>query len=607
MKVLISKERIWWTSTNEDKPSMQYFYNLVKRMELVDMNVNYVNYDNIQVVLPSKDITYMQVIHDVKGKPMIYYYYFQSIQRVLNNGYQAIFTLDTYTTFTMQYLNKLKESGIKVKAIRNHILNESMVQYTDPMLESIPKIIERNEYYCDYIQGTRYNTIPGYEGYGYKISNRNGNGFTVSKGDHLSGTRYYVFKYGYDELNRKQSYIFAPVLWKQIDRNNNKISIDGIDNGNFWAPDNDEVQLIDCANSQGKDKFLGVFTLPSFYEFGKWDRYKITDEKQSRINYQLACLIIDCRLGEDIRMNFGINDIIEKYVDTSNTKPRMNEENKLSYYASRYLDLRIFNQPITLPLFNTQSKYYFNFGNLGFYSYQSMIDTLPNNIIQFPDLQPSITDTYSQMVNSTQNVRDTSKSIAAQQGIMNTFQSLFYGGIGIFKGAITGNPAGIASGVANMGFGFAKSILGYQNKMNMINSQLADYRLQLGTNMSYSTNEQNTSSIDGSVVGYSNLPKNTDRQIYFASTWSRISVLSKSTIQSLNRAISLYGIFNPVFETIDKLLPNEDYNFIQLDAEYMATIFPSTIYLEVPREYYEVILDDITQGIRIWNDTPQYE
>lgn len=264
MKVSISKKRIWWTSTNEDRPSYEFFTKFASEMEVVDLKVNYSTYDAIEVVLPSNDITYIEVIHDVKGTPKIYYYYFHSIQRILNNGYQALFVLDTYTTFTLKYLYKLKESGTKVKAIRNHVMNEKMVQHSDPMLEAIPKVIEKNEYFCDYIQSTRYTSIPDYEGWAYKISNPNNTGFTLSKGDHLGGTRYYVFKYGYDDLNRKQSYIFAPVLWKQIDRTNNKISISGIDDSNFWAPDNDEIQLLDAANSEGSNKFLGVYATLSF-------------------------------------------------------------------------------------------------------------------------------------------------------------------------------------------------------------------------------------------------------------------------------------------------------------------------------------------------------
>ena len=66
------------------------------------------------------------------------YFYFSKVVKITSSGYVLEFKLDNYTTYTIPFLDKYKDHIFKFS--RTHLLSIDNANFTDKMLEAIPKL-----------------------------------------------------------------------------------------------------------------------------------------------------------------------------------------------------------------------------------------------------------------------------------------------------------------------------------------------------------------------------------------------------------------------------------------------------------------------------------
>ena len=195
MQVKISNKKIWWYVGNNNKPSKTYMDNFKKEMNLVNLNVKFNSIENVEIVVKEDylDITYIWLNHMNKD----YFYIVSDIRIINNNSYILVCTLDLWNTFTLPYIQKLKDNKCEVLCNRSHLFDEKSIQFKDELLDGVFK-----EYESVNFVKKEFDTkmVLGEECY-YNAN------VAIPTKDNINGVFYYVFNDG-DNGN----YIFIPLL-----------------------------------------------------------------------------------------------------------------------------------------------------------------------------------------------------------------------------------------------------------------------------------------------------------------------------------------------------------------------------------------------------------
>ena len=539
------------------------------------------------------------------------YFYFNKVVKITSTGYVLEFKLDNYTTYTIPFLDKYKNYIFKFS--RTHLLSIDNANFTDKMLEAIPKLSTGIDTYNSEAVKFRLRTGPDHIKRWYS-ENGSGGGVSVAHpGNATDGTTYYVFAFNDKDINgilNKNSYCFVPVLFTHIDRNEHKVWITDFNGGNDFSSDNNPTSINTYIEYAGANKLVGKFTLPSFYNFTrKWEGlelpYKIGN---TNFSAKFACMFINMSTG------IGVNNVIGLGCNLTNLysfneRPLLNNSEKLHPLILRYMEFNYFGNKVdyTQYLAKTGDVIY-NFSNTGFFAYRTKFNNYSENILELAGNLPQLTDTYLANLQATQNVRDTSLSIAKQQSTFGIVKSIFNPIGAAINGAASGGVAGaIAGGIGggiSTGFDIAGNVMGYQNKVNMVNAQLDDSARAKPTNLSFSSNHDFVLSIQA----YRPPKEVLGTQWIYYDLGTTYNLLDPNTIKALNNVIYFYGSPCNVFTSIEQATSaNNDFNYVMFDMEYLTNIIstlPEFDSLNIPFEEQLRMINTLIAGLRIWKVEP---
>lgn len=596
MEVKASNEKVFWNTITDNKPSTQYLNQFVSRMTKQDIKINFIDFYNIQIVSQTRTITYLLTTHNNYNQ----YWFFNGIAKILPNGYLLNFQLDIWATYTLPFFDLLKQNNISIQLNRSHKFNKSALLLKDEMLDSVPIIFD--SYTNEYIPTT--STI---EQTAYRRFLLNGNNsyveYQVSGSAEIgtSANYYYVFK----DVNDEGYMWFIPVLYDD-DFGANVTSIHYQLNDSFNKTLN-RTQIYNTVKKLEKlrrlsndldNKFLGCFILPNFFNFKNTKlKYDWITRSIDGTNNIFACLTLKVA-GEVINDAIKIDTTINA-LNFNQQVPNFNYSDKLHQFA---LDKYDYNWcgttlPVSLLFDNNQisiTSWMINFTQSCFIK---LLD-LPNNriainegILQLPADLPTWIDTYNNYVSANKHQRDNQLNIIEQtknKGIVSNVFGGIFGGIEAIGNKEFGS---IATSLFSTGMGLANSILGYKNQLNTMKAQYADLKNTMG-------DEIQSGNIEDAVVGYYNYKFATP------SHFVRHKNLTPSTIKALNNVLYLFGRYEPQIDNLTNFTIRSDFNYYLFDNNYLNTIFANHIQTNVPQEIYPFIINQLSNGVRIWITQP---
>lgn len=606
MIVKISKEKVFWNTIGDNKPSTTYLNQFVSRMVQQDIKINFVDFYNINVVSSTRDITYILTTHNNYNQ----YWFFNGIEKIINGGYVLKFQLDIWTTYTLPFFDLMNQNNIKVKLNRSHKFTKEALLLKDNMLDNVPIVYEN--YVDRYYNPTTY-SIPNQNGVRYFLnSNRNSYvEYQVSGSGDLgaSGNYYYVFQ----DVNEDGYMWFIPVLYDEdfgtnvngiyyqlndpLNKQKNLIQIYNTSRELEklrQAPDpNNSDKPSDLAN-----KFLGCYLLPNFFNYKNTKlKYDWITRHIDNVDKTYACLTL--KVSGEVINDPIVLDEYPDFVPYNNQITTLNYTDKVHQFAFDKLDYQFFGQSIPAKLLIDNNKVVINDWMVNFT--QSCFIKLFNKtndlfgysegIIELPANLPVWIDTYLNYVNANKNTRDNQLNILKQE----RDKALSVNSIGGFFGAI-GNlfnrdGGGLFSNIFDTGVGVANTITGYNNALSTMKAQYEDAKNTMGDTIQ-------AGNIVDAINGYFNYK--------FSNIYNKIRYkkLSANTIANLNNVIYLYGISNPQIDTLTHFTVRSDFNYYLFDQQYLNTIFANHIANNVPQELYPFIINQLSEGVRIWTIQP---
>lgn len=593
MEVKASNEKVFWNTITDNKPSTQYLNQFVSRMTKQDIKINFIDFYNIQIVSQTRTITYLLTTHNNYNQ----YWFFNGIAKILPNGYLLNFQLDIWTTYTLPFFELLKQNNINIQLNRSHKFNKSALLLKDEMLDSVPIIFDT--YINEYIPTTNNSEFPTYTRY-YLNNNNNSyveyqtNGsFNVG----ASGNYYYVFK----DVNPDGYMWFIPVLYDD-DFGTNVTSI------HYQLSDNynknlTRTQIYNTSNKLEKlrrindlsNKFLGCFILPNFFNYKQTgSKYDWITKNVDGADIKFACLTIKVAgevINDDILIDSSINALnYNQQIPIFNYVDKLHQFS-LDKYEYNWCGVNI---PTSLLYSNnaiTISDWMINFTQSCFVKILDNRLGLNEAILQLPADLPTWIDNYNNYVSANKHQRDNQLNIIEQtknKGIVSNVFGGVFGGIGAVG---NGEFGSIATSLFSTGLGLANSILGYKNQLNTMKAQYQDAKNTMGDSIQ-------AGNIEDAVVGYYNYKFATP------SHFVRHKNLTSSTIKALNNVLYLFGRYEPQIDTLTNFTIRNDFNYYLFDNNYLTTIFANHIQTNVPQELYPFIINQLTNGVRIWTTQP---
>lgn len=345
------------------------------------------------------------------------------------------------------------------------------------------------------------------------------------------------------------------------------------------------------------NKFLGIFYLPHFFNFSKFD-------------FEGDYVYVTINPTGD---NIGLFNIFDYNI--SNITDKLNNSTYSTPYFLRYLNIKYFGNTINAEFRVNDMNKIFIGGKIFFTDTCNIICksdeliSLDKSVVSFPYQLPIGVDQYEQYVKSNRNVTDTGFAIERQKQDMNIAKTLFGGAMGGVKAAAkaaTGDFVGAAStaisAASDTAFGMIGQIQGMQQMEQKIRWQYEQANMTMGNNIQFSN------IANAALTEYYD---SVDEQFEGV----EISDLDENSLVQLNNYIFFNGYLNPEKDTLsNRLNKNRKFNFIQIDAQLLMTII-NIKYNEnrLNNEIYSMIIDQLTNGIRIWNediekvDLPTYD
>lgn len=609
MIVKYSNEKIFWNTIGDNKPSKSYLDALENRMVEQDIKINFDDFYNISIVSSRKDISYILTTHNGYKQ----YWFYNGITKIVNGGYVIKYQLDLYATYTITFLEYLKANNVRVKLNRSHKFDFNAMYLKDDLLESVVKTY--TNYTDEYINATR--TSGTNTNKKYMLSNGTDLSYvritsTLNLADFVSsGNLYYVF-----EIVSKGKLVLFPVLFDSGKDMFNQFQAMYYQLNTPLSqptPNNTEIQIWNTKNgleelkssAKFSNKFVGIFVFKNFYTFrnveGVYDYYRYPADAQDPLDSRYyACLTIDISglpiINDPISIDTNMNNVI----DYNQQVPNFNYSDKIHQYALKYFEYEYMGVPINASLLYSNngiqiSNYIVNFTQSGFlkiFNVNNEFYNIKDGIITFPANQPSWEDKYVNYVNANKNQRDNQLNILRQQYEKDMISNAFGGLFGLGGAVASGDFVGGIKSLFGTGMGFANTIQGYQNAKNTMRAQYEDAKNTMGQTI-------NAGNINDCLVGYYNYQFNQQPSYLI-----RHKNLTQTTIRDLNNVIYLYGTNNPQIDTLTNFTVRSDFNYYLFDKQYLRHILPQNINVDVPQEIYPYIIEQLSNGVRIWNTQP---
>lgn len=334
------------------------------------------------------------------------------------------------------------------------------------------------------------------------------------------------------------------------------------------------------------NKFLGVYYLPHFLNFSKFDN----DGDYIFVN-------IDPK-GDNIEL-FKIYDYT-----MSNITDMINNTSYSTPYLLRYLQIKYYGNRINAEYRVNDMNSIFIGGKLFFTDTCNIISksddliSLEKSIVTYPYQLPIGVDTYEQYVKANRGVTDTSFSIAKQQQDIQFAKSIFGGVMGVGKvvgKAVTGDYMGAITGAINVGADLGFGIAGQFQGINQMEQKIQAQYQQANNTM-------------GNEIQFSNIQNASLTEYYDSDSGEQfegveVSDLDKSTLALINNYILLNGYLNPEKDKLTNRVVNERlFNYIQLDATLLLNVL-NIVYdsKKYNNDIYKNVINQLTNGVRIWN------
>lgn len=588
-------------------------------MQEVDMHVNQDSYYSISVVSRTKDISY--IITELNNHKQ--YWFFNGIVKILPNGYLLNFQLDIYATYTLTYFENLANNNIPVKLNRSHLFTNSALSFVDNLLDLLPKTYSG---YVDNENTVSAITYPSDKEVQYDLGLFTKIKFTFS-GDNdvigLSANYYYVFKDIDDGSIRCFPMLYKPNPNVAFSLNR----LDWIGNQNYRIYN--IYKYLEKLRQVNGNKFMGCYILPNYFnladEFIGVFTFTNIDLGDGSQNYSFAYLKMPISFSSNTN-GFKISDL--KAIPVNNQVQTWNYKDRPHQLCLNYFEFKLMGQPFNANYFYnatnntletdsfdfcfTQSAFMKLFG-----SHTDLCD-VPENIIALPADQPVAIDNYLNYVNANKNQRDNQLNIYKQEfqrslvgqsfnflmsGVDNVYSTAgsVLGALGGKKpnklGAISAGVGGLINSVQgsfDFGMGLANTIIGYNNKLNTMKAQYADAKNTMGDTIQAGNISDSINGSYGCNAQHSN------------TVVIRNKVLTEDTIKQMNNIIYLYGQNCPQINTLNNFTVRNDFNYYLFDRDYLTTIFSNYVDPIIPLETYGFIINQLTEGIRIWNTQPNY-
>lgn len=621
MVIKTSIEKIWWDDNTDNKPGFTYFEDYKNRMIESKIFINQNSYDTLEIVVPDTTISYIWV-NDGKYD---YYYYYNRVVNVLPDCYRLEFKLDIFATFTLPYVKYLWDTDIPVKVNRHKLYANAALKFKDELLDAVPKTILKRVRQCSKERYWKYeaNLSEGKPGYKFKPFWGDDDyieAYTINKDNFLPTTVYIVVSGNdgyiwlipsYDDTDTKPIYekYFAPnpanrPWWWNPELGEEYMYI--TNRGVEWNIN----RIRNWEKGIFANKILGVFQGPPFYKFPKYNKViqsfnyaGVANENFLIIKITASGVVVGTKQNK-----YHIGNIPD-YMTYAEPE-RLNEDRHLFILAANFINIEVAGKPVDFyPLFNIPNLTFcdtaiLNFSTSLFLYGRSEQDAKAIHILEYPANLPNMTDKYSDYLAATRNSRDTGLSIAKQQATLGTVSSLGSGLLGL-AGAI-GNPLGAAKSIFSTAQGITNNIIGYQNKKEMMNAELADKRAGIKDTIQSGGILETSAAIN--VLSF----KETEgtAKLFLGET-IEYDVFDRDTIMSLNNILYLYGNYYPTISELKNIAakPQIKFDYFKFDSEYLSNIFSTTLRgaKEVPiqREYYNAIFNHLTEGIRLWKTKPE--
>ena len=515
--------------------------------------INEINKDSLSIITKNPNIKYVSVFTDLKT----YYYYQTNINFIANKTYQVSFELDCYATYGLDLIRDLDGKNVFVKR-SHHALQDpfkSCVVEDEKLDNIVPLNTNLNFVEDDLIsinrEGKTYYKIDGIDT-AYDLSTyRFGNIYAIWKREGVDSSQgYYIMPVSTQaSITSLDMYMYNDFSKTKFVFNNCITKIRHINNDPNWM-----------------NSFIGIFTGPNFM---KWKTYikKIGTLSNTLFfdsfnisyfeEYTIPKLLFNFSGNEPLRLNY-INGLYSPYI--------------LNFY-----DFKIGNSNLDCLNFEIKNNKFkikdgfVGFNETGFVFYNNL--TLEN----FNDT----VKTYSGSLIS--ESRPYLEYIAQNKNRLNT--SLAISGVGMLGSLATtiatGNPLALLG------------VMGGMKNIANTAANLKDKKRELlnKPNASYDN--------DNAFYGLFNLLKN-------IKSTSLIYYRDLENLAAFNNQIVYYGWKQNKYLPFNTTALNKHF-FIQIDAMELFNRSPN-LFTNIPKNYIELILEMLNNGLRLWNDVVvQYE
>lgn len=654
---LTKSNKIFWTKNSVDKPTKDYFNQLMNSIEWLDLGnltPNFINQFNGSLVVDRNDYTYLKLINNETNE--VRYYSIDRVSKELNNGYVIDITLDVFATYTINFYDTLNETPIKVNRSTAYCLasdNYSRLQKDVLItLPQIPKLHKSNQLNRDLSFSYKeysHHTKKLISCYRYKMS---------SDSEWILKERYPYETYNpfiaelsrfdrgylYDQMlfdvyqDVDGSWFLVPIFGERDNYNNSvdwwaEFSVTIIRDINYKCFNYLEFVEKVKNNTFWVNKYKGRFHIPNWINlFTRNGLPVIINTNTDDNNRSYSILMVKIRNGinslDDGRatpynINFDFTSSLDTFSKYSNKKINSYAFSKISqdetpifYFGETLKEGKYY-------LTGQNTKLFINLKDKGInYSFNpttgiSWFTFGYNCVVKLDGTEtfPTSTNEYKSYLASVQSTQNTQIQVAKQNAIWGGVKQAIGGVMGVASSLASGNVAGAVSSGMGAITGIADSVMQYQNKKREMDAQNADKQrssiaknfepssvesvIKNSTIRRYSipnTNRINFGELDGviSSTSFSNIYSEMDCSLINKIVWECGYIVNKTiTMSNINQSFQL-SFFD---DRVNK--------FIYWDMEIPEELIKIT-YPNYNNELIEAISTTINNPVRFWKDTPNY-
>lgn len=641
---ITDSDKIFWTKNSIDKPTKDYFLELMGSIEWKDLgNItpNFINQFNGSITVDKDNYTYLKLINTETNE--IKYYSIDSISRILNNGFVVDITLDVFTTYTLYFYESIKEKPIKVNrttafgVFKNNpnaqLLQDELIHI--PFSPSVYNYSLSNPIYDiffsqvepDATRWYRYTMFNnetwtflerktssckidriGTKQTGYPPGVNVAYFYTMTLFDvyqDINGDWYLVPEFGYESLDYtyQNDCIFATFIADvTYFCSNHKKMIKKFRDNTYWV-----------------NKYKGKFYIPKWVNLVQCAIPILVETQQfSTSNYLLMFKIIDSffldyKLVSTITFNFNFSNFCLKEFNVFSDKPNAYAFSKTTQNDNTYNVFDLFSKPDYFATYlfiekdNLNLKFWINQSN-GI-NWVNRVHNV-NIMVSGNETFPTSTSDYQSYLASVQSQQNTQIQVAKQQSIFGGIKAAIGGVLGVAGSLATGNIAGAVSSGVNAISGIAGSVMQYQNKKREIDAQNADKQ------RSSTANQINPSSIssvisNGSInsigaVRNQRIALNQIDGIIANNPFNKeMNFTYNRTVWESGYKVNQYYRLNDPHNYQISFFDDYKNKFIYWDVE-VPTEFVKQTYPNYNNELVSAIEITINNPVRFWKQNPDY-